>query len=293
LDRNSDGFINFKGMMVGNPFVDPYSNTIAQFQAWYSHGLLPAPVYHKWLDHCQDRDIYLSEKCKHYMMDMYVDIGSRINPYGLDYPMCNEDPRIYNSIPGSQINAPLPISSQVATLVNYTARMKPGNPPFLPDQDHYRPCAEQHLDKYLNRQDVKAAIHARLDRSHHSWKDCSDKIRYSEQDWKTSTIPLYKELLSMLSKHHIHIFVFSGDDDSICSLAGTQTWIWDLGVHPQIGETWKPWKVHNQTAGFVTKFHVWGGSFTFATVHGAGHEVPLYRPMEALQLFENYLTGEW
>jgi carboxypeptidase C (cathepsin A) len=99
--------------------------------------------------------------------------------------------------------------------------------------------------------------------------------------------------MTMLSKHHIHIFVFSGDDDSICSLAGTQTWIWDLGVHPQNGETWKPWKVHNQTAGFVTKFRVPGGSFTFATVHGAGHEVPLYRPMEALQLFQNYLTGKW
>jgi hypothetical protein len=56
---------------------------------------------------------------------------------------------------------------------------------------------------------------------------------------------------------------------------------------------WQPWKVQNQTAGYLTKFYVSGrGSFSFATVHGAGHEVPLYRPMEALELFKNYLDGK-
>jgi carboxypeptidase C (cathepsin A) len=35
------------------------------------------------------------------------------------------------------------------------------------------------------------------------------------------------------------------------------------------------------------------GTFTFATVHGAGHEVPAYRPMEALKMFGNVLTGKW
>lgn len=31
---------------------------------------------------------------------------------------------------------------------------------------------------------------------------------------------------------------------------------------------------------------------TFATVRGAGHEVPLVKPREALQLFRSFLRGE-
>ena len=60
LNRNTDGFINFNGMMVGNPYVDPYTNTMSQFQSWYFHGLLPYPLYQTWMDHCQNPDQYLS-----------------------------------------------------------------------------------------------------------------------------------------------------------------------------------------------------------------------------------------
>jgi hypothetical protein len=61
-------------------------------------------------------------------------------------------------------------------------------------------------------------------------------------------------------------------------------------------EIWKPWKVLGQTAGFVTHFDLGKnarGSLSFATVHGAGHEVPAYRPQEALDLFHKFLTDDW
>ena len=45
--------VNFKGMMVGNPYVDPYTNTITQFQTLYNHGVIPKyPSYQPWSDHC-------------------------------------------------------------------------------------------------------------------------------------------------------------------------------------------------------------------------------------------------
>lgn len=31
---------------------------------------------------------------------------------------------------------------------------------------------------------------------------------------------------------------------------------------------------------------------TFATVRGAGHEVPLFKPRVALQLFESFIRGQ-
>ena len=89
--------------------------------------------------------------------------------------------------------------------------------------------------------------------------------------------------------------VFSGDNDSVCPTSSTQAWIYDLGVSPIPEKDWNQWTVDNQTAGFLTEFDLGDRShsrFIFATVHGAGHEVPAYRPVEALILFQKFLRGE-
>jgi hypothetical protein len=48
--------------------------------------------------------------------------------------------------------------------------------------------------------------------------------------------------------------------------------------------------VSDQTAGYITKWT--NTKLAFATVHGAGHEVPTYKPDIALELFRMYLAGE-
>jgi carboxypeptidase C (cathepsin A) len=253
------------------------------------------------------------------MEQMYQELGKGINPYGLDYPMCLEDSRkqtdakeIMASTAGRmttpaitsdssstlQTARRLTVSSQISQLMNQTANAMAdyagGGPPFLPPQDRYRPCADEHLETYLNRKDVVQAIHANP--STLPWKGCSDKVQYSRKDTSEPQEKLFEELLELMNDSvNLHMLVFSGDDDSVCSLAGTQMWIWDLGVKAKGQDTWQPWKVHNQTAGFVTHFTLDNtkSKFTFATVHGAGHEVPAYRPMEALELFKKFLDGKW
>ncbi len=42
-----------------------------------------------------------------------------------------------------------------------------------------------------------------------------------------------------------------------------------LGLGFQVTDPWRPWKVNNQVAGYVTTYNV--NSFTFLTVKGAGH----------------------
>jgi carboxypeptidase C (cathepsin A) len=246
---------------------------------------------------------------------MYDEIGKGVNPYGLDYPICLEDARHHqaNAVSRVAISASssstlrqtpsltsgrrLSIASaQIAQLLNHTAAALKSNdgPPFLPPQDKYHPCADEHLTTYLNRLDVVKAIHA--DPKMLPWNGCSDRVHYSQKDFQISTIGLYKEIIAQQdTTTPLKVLVFSGDDDSVCSLEGTQMWIWDLGVKAKSRKTWQPWLVHNQTAGFVTHFELkhTDSTFTFATVHGAGHEVPAYRPMEALELLKNYLNGKW
>lgn len=52
----------------------------------------------------------------------------------------------------------------------------------------------------------------------------------------------------------------------------------------------------NQTAGYLTEFDLGednNSTFNFVTVHGAGHEVPSYKPAEALALFQSFFSGDW
>jgi len=226
---------------------------------------------------------------------MFKELYHKINPYALDYPICHEkysDKEEEAAIQRAKLEGRRldKASSQAKKLMNASTA---GGPPFLPTQDKYRPCDGKHVKRYLNRPDVQEALH--VNRKVTKWHECSNDIDYNDDDFEKSLVDLYRELIEKAKQHGIEIFIFSGDDDSVCSTAGTQDWIWDLGVSAMADNLWKSWKVDDQTAGYVTKFEMGGSNatFTFATVHGAGHEVPAYRPMEALKMFRNVLSGKW
>lgn len=117
------------------------------------------------------------------------------------------------------------------------------------------------------------------------------------------------------------MLVFSGDSDGICATVGTQHWIYSVtfpaanasassgaaesyfNALSSTSSLWKPWMIDDgethvnaltgatvggQQGGFLTKFE---GSFSFATVHSAGHEVPAYQPAAAMTLFAGFLNG--
>ena len=102
----------------------------------------------------------------------------------------------------------------------------------------------------------------------------------------------YPQILNSKTHPTLRILVYSGDDDSVCGTIGTQRWIYDLGF--KVSSLWETWYVDGQTAGYITTFKTpfsKDSRFSFVTVHDAGHEVPTYKPKEALELFEMYLSN--
>jgi len=99
--------------------------------------------------------------------------------------------------------------------------------------------------------------------------------------------PYYKYLID--GQYGLNILVYSGDDDDVCSTVGTQSWIWDLGYEVS-GNPWQAYKISDQiVAGYLTRWR--NTKLAFATVHGAGHEVPAYKPDIALHLWRSFLNG--
>ncbi|GMI40694.1 hypothetical protein TeGR_g1485 [Tetraparma gracilis] len=271
VDNNADGAINFKGFAVGNPYTNAFTNKIAQYTAQYQHGALPAPLFNRWLDKCARRPSLINlENCTYLEGAMMEKMGNGINPYALDYPVCVEDAA----------------SSQALTLMH--AMHEEGSPAkeLLLPVENYEPCAEDFLLAWINTDEVKEAMHAKTGIT---WGSCSSKVRYSRKDMQKDMAPLYNYLID--GGYGLKILVYSGDDDSVCATSGTDAWIWDLGYETIAGKYWRDWKVDEQVAGYVSHFE--DGVMTYATVHGAGHEVPTYKPKQALDLLQKFLSNEW
>jgi len=150
----------------------------------------------------------------------------------------------------------------------------------------YDPCTEGYAKKYLNRPDVKLAIHAKEDLV---WEECTLKVQYSTYDIITvNNVPIYNYLID--GGYGLDILVYSGDDDSVCGTIGSQHWIFELG-YPLGSHHWDVYKVADQTAGYHTNWK--GTKLGFLTIHGAGHEVPAYQPEIALDMFTRYLNGQF
>lgn len=218
-------------------------------------------------------------------MKMYRAVGN-LNPYALDYPVCLDDGSASSrakkngrSQRNMLMNYMLPGLFSEATDsdgkglgLNAEQQMHLGDirkSIGLEPNENYEPCAEDYMTQYLNQDAVKKAIHVKTDIE---WADCSRIIHYKTADRHHDMTPIYNYLID--GKYGLDILVFSGDDDDACATIGTQNWIWDLGY--DVGTNWEVFEVNGQVGGYVSKWK--NTKLGFVTVHGAGHEVPAYKP---------------
>lgn len=261
-DATESGKLNFKGFAVGNPYTDYYSGVGAEMETYWGKQLLPKPSWDKYVANgCLTVEQQLNNSvCTYMILDFMKKIGN-LNPYALDYPVC--------------------LSSQQRAMRT-----------FLHGSEgvaSYEPCEDEFSTNYLNDPAVKKAIHVLDDIE---WVECSHTTKYQMADKMLPMEKYYRTILNSKTHPDLRVLVYSGDDDSVCGTIGTQKWIYDLGF--PVDNLWTTWMVDGQTAGYSTTFKTPFGKdsrFAFMTVHGAGHEVPTYKPKEALDLFQRYLKG--
>ena len=106
--------------------------------------------------------------------------------------------------------------------------------------------------------------------------------------------PLYAKLVQ---KHKI--LIYSGNVDACVPTWGSEFWTSELGLtygapskewHPWTSDSADPGSSKKVLAGYAVTYAV--NNFTFATVKGAGHEVPRYKPQFALTLLKKFMAGE-
>lgn len=132
--------------------------------------------------------------------------------------------------------------------------------------------------EYYGRSDVREALNIPADVQ--EWTLCSMKIAIEYHRGQGSQW-VYEALKDKYKMLH-----FSGDTDGAVPTIGTEKWIasmkWD------VDEKWRSYLWEGQVAGYLEKY---AGELTFATVHGAGHMAPQFKPPQTYHLISSWIAG--
>ncbi|KAG9069307.1 Cell death protease [Linnemannia hyalina] len=138
------------------------------------------------------------------------------------------------------------------------------------------------MGNYLNRPDVKAALHATAGDTY--WSECNTRVGSAlRQDDSTPSIALLPGILEKT-----RIMLFSGQQDLICNHIGTEylisnmTWQGSRGFQDtrSIG-----WKVEEKPAGEWMQ----AKNLTYVLIYNSSHMVPYDVPLVALDMINRFM----
>lgn len=254
--------INLRGFMVGNAVTDNYYDNLGTVTYWWSHAMISDETYRQLVNICDFRRQKESNECEslyYYAMDK--EFGN-IDQYNIYAPPCN--------------------NSDGSRTTRHSMRLPHQPYPMFRQLSGYDPCTEKYAEVYYNRPDVQKALHANTTRIPYKWTACSETLNRNWNDTDSSVLPIYRKLIAA----GLRIWVFSGDVDSVVPVTATRYALAQLKLDTDA--PWYPWYVKKQVGGWTEVYK----GLTFATVRGAGHEVPLLKPRAALQLLKSFLAGQ-
>ncbi|KAL1534495.1 serine carboxypeptidase-like 7 [Salvia divinorum] len=148
------------------------------------------------------------------------------------------------------------------------------------------PCRKhRYLTSYVwaNDETVREALHIR-EGTVPDWTRCNKSLSY---EYDIESVVEYHQ---NLSNRGFQALVYSGDHDMEIPYMATLKWIRKLNL--SVNDEWRAWTVDGQVAGYTElyKSKIKEAYLMFATVKGAGHTAPEYKPKECLAMIRRWLS---
>ncbi|KAJ4899060.1 Serine carboxypeptidase-like 29 [Raphanus sativus] len=253
-----DNTINLMGYMVGNGLMDDFHDSLGLYQYIWTLGFISDQTYSLLKLKCGlEPFVHTSEVCLKALEIMDMEIGD-IDQYSVFTPACTAN------------------ASQAKMLLKKRRAVGGGRV-----SEQYDPCTMKHSKVYFNLPEVQEALHVPPGLAPSKWHTCSDVVGDNWKDSPSSVLNIYHELIAA----GLRIWVFSGDADAVVPVTSTRYSIDALKLRPV--SPYGPWYIDGQVGGWTQEYD----GLNFVTMRGAGHEVPLHRPKEALALFKAFISG--
>ncbi|KAK2396477.1 serine carboxypeptidase [Trifolium repens] len=253
---------NLKGIAMGNPLLDFTTDYNSRAQFLWTHGLISVETYGLLRTVCNYAQIMreningtLSTDCARVFHQFSQEVGRYVDAFNIIEDIClPSEFELFNETP-------------------------------IDDGEKRDVCVERETPSYMNRGEVREAIHAKLV-GITKWTMCSNVLIYNRKNFEDPVIPL----LGRLVKSGVRVMVYSGDQDAYIPLTGTQSLL--QGLAKEIGldsESYRSWFDGPQVAGGTQTY---GDNLTFATIRGGGHAAASSQPSRSLRLFKSFIEGK-
>ncbi|OVA17382.1 Peptidase S10 [Macleaya cordata] len=261
--NKKEKLFNLKGLALGNPVLEFATDFNSRAEYFWSHGLISDSTYRLFTSAC-NYSRYVSEYyrgsvspvCSRVMNQVSRETSRFVDKYDVTLDVC-----ISSVLSQSKIISPQQVPESIDV------------------------CVEDETVNYLNRRDVRKALHARLV-GVKRWAVCSSILDYELLDVEIPTI----SVVGSLVEAGIPVLVYSGDQDSVIPLTGSRKLVDGLAKKLQLDTTvpYRVWFEGKQVGGWT---QVYGNILSFATVRGASHEAPFSQPERSFVLFKAFLEG--
>ncbi|XP_072989607.1 serine carboxypeptidase-like 7 isoform X2 [Typha latifolia] len=265
IEYGKQPILNLKGYLVGNPVTGEKIDK--NFRVPYAHGvgIISDQIYELAQKHCEGEDYEepRSAPCAE-VLDIVKKHASKVALASILEPVCPED-----------TPKPKDAAERRSLKADYKHLLQPSEtpPPFKCRSYVYW------LSYYwANNNSTQEALHVKKG-TVEEWQRCNRDISYT-QDLPSSIKYHYN-----LTSRGYRALVYSGDHDLGVPFLGTEAWIRYLNF--PIVDDWRSWNFGDQSAGFTITY---SNNMTFATVKGAGHTAPEYRPKECLAMVHRWLS---
>lgn len=155
------------------------------------------------------------------------------------------------------------------------------------------PCvADPPLNQLMNNDAFRSVIHAAPSSQIGSWYDCTPNLNYTS-NYASMVTQVWPVIFSLNS--NLRVMIYSGDADACVPFFGTRAWTQSIGG--AVEEAWHPWQYTDpqnpqngpQLAGYTVRYE----RLRFTSLKGIGHMAPEFGPLQAFQMFQNFLADSF
>lgn len=265
---------NFKGILIGNGYIDPNFDNDSFFEFAYGHNLISIEVKAQLDKNCGTRTPYpQTTVCQKYLNTIQGLVGN-INNYDI-YRKCFKSPQNKEFLGSSNENV-----NYVPFIDRLNRTPKPSSLTMLfglESASSTDSCVDTvGINSYFNRDDVKKALN--VDASI-QFSMCSTQLSYQRDPAGSIKI-----ITNKILKSKYKIVIYSGDSDAAIPFTGTRAWINNLRL--KVKTPTARWRVNNdKVSGTITEYD----GLSFITVMGVGHMVPMWSRPEAFKIIDYFL----
>ncbi|KAL4555881.1 hypothetical protein LXL04_038513 [Taraxacum kok-saghyz] len=284
-DEGLEPIVNIQGYMGGNPLTNKTGDINSRLEYAYRVALISEELFESTKKDCNGDYAEADSNNLQCMLDIN-EVNKRVGDINIQQILDPDCDAATNLVRGGN------------PAINENRRFLRGKPvKLLPAQsmvtdtfcrgDNYN-----YATLWANDENVMKSLNVR-EGTVDEWVLCNLDMKYN---YGKLSMPLYEFNVQnsvvyheKLSKRDCRALIFSGDHDMMVPHVGTRNWINSLNL-TITDSNWDPWYVNGQDAGYKTTYARDNYTLVFATVKGAGHTAPEFKPEECFEMVKRWFA---